>query len=158
MVWYEARDGSDRKCRQAEAVTRVQLPACLPNHSALTRAKLLLLPPSTDSSSMLPPYTFDPPPNRPAMELTPTPMCAEGASMGAKRGYSPHATSDSQSACVHRDRRFKGEKERCAKAAGHGGGGCQDELSDRITKKQNRASFTPSVYTCRADHIWAERE
>jgi hypothetical protein len=65
--------------------------------SAFTRAKLLLLPPSTESSSMLPPKTAEPPPKRPAIELTPTPVCAEGASVGAKRGYKPHATSAIQS-------------------------------------------------------------
>jgi hypothetical protein len=70
------------------------------NHSALTLAKLLLLPPSTESSSMLPPKTAEPPPKRPAIELTPTPMCADGASIGAKRGYKSHATSAIQSVFV----------------------------------------------------------
>jgi len=70
------------------------------HYSAFTRARLLLLPPNTESSSALPPNTEEPPPNRPAMELTPTPMCAEGASTGAKRGTRSHATSAIQSVFV----------------------------------------------------------
>lgn len=69
-------------------------------YSAFTLVKLLVLPPKTESSSLLPPNTFEPPPKRPAMELTPTPMCADGASTGAKRGYRSHATSAIQSVFV----------------------------------------------------------
>jgi hypothetical protein len=73
---------------------------CLPPYSAFGRAKLLLLPPNTESSSMLPPNTAELPPNLPAIELAPIPICADGVSIGAKRGYKSHATSAIQSVFV----------------------------------------------------------